>query len=271
MQAPHTLVFRWIFSASLLLLTPLIALGGGSDVPAQPKPKADAKNVKVWTNEELEVLGPLAEPANRPGAAQTEPPAETSAVALPPEKDPRWYAQQLAALNDELSGVTQEEDQLRHFRETGTGLPTGMNVVLPCNGITTDNRIAQLEARRQEILQELDDLADIARVNDMPPGILVEGRGLVSAEIPLTAEQQKEALLERYESLTGQLEEIQVTLAGMREAADANRSTLLQPDPRWGGSPTTNLLENLYQQQSVLESEIESAQDQMRRAGVPLP
>jgi hypothetical protein len=44
--------------------------------------------------------------------------------------------------------------------------------------------------------------------------------------------------------------------------------TLLQPDPRWGGSPTTNLLQDLYRQQSALSDQIDATQDEMRRIGV---
>ena len=257
--------------ASLLFFVPAIALAGGGGLPASPKPQPDTRTVKVWTNEDVQALGPRVTQANEPTPSSPAPATAVnleSAPILPPEKDPRWYAQQLAALNGELSSVSEEEAQLRHFRETSTGLPTGLNVVLPCNGITTDNRIAQLEARRQEILQQLDDLADTARVNDMPPGILIEGRGLVSAETPLTPEQQREALVDRYESLTSQLAETQSTVAAMQAAAAAQHQSLLEPNPRWGGSPTSNLLQNLYQQQSDLVGQLGATEDEMRRAGI---
>lgn len=269
MQAPRKISFSSILPAALLL-SPMIAFAGGNNAPAQPKPKPDAKQVKVWTNEDLKNLGPITEQPYRPPSPYIVPPAGAAPAVLPPEKDPRWYAQQLADLDDELSRVTDEEDQLRHFRETSTGLPTGLNVAAPCYGVTTDNRIAQLEAQRQEILQELDDLADTARVNDMPPGILVEGRGLVSPETPWTPEQQKEALVERYEDLAGQLEET-VVLQSMREDADAHQETLLQPDPRWGGNLTTNLLQNLYQRRDDLGAQIDATQDELKRAGMTAP
>jgi hypothetical protein len=274
MQTPRKIACGSVLSAALLL-SPLIAFAGGNNAPAQPKPKPDTKQVKVWTNEDLKKLSPITEQPYRPAPPNAAPPAEAanleSSAVLPPEKDPRWYAQQLAALDEELARVTEEEDQLRHFRETGTGLSTGLNVAAPCNGVTTDNRIAQLETRRLEILQQLDDLADTARVNDMPPGILVEGRGLVSPETPLTPEQQKEALVERYEDLAGQLEETQITLNSMNEDADALHATLLQPDPRWGGNMTTNLLQALYQRQDELKNQIDATQDELRRAGITAP
>jgi hypothetical protein len=271
MRIPRHLTTASLFPASLLFFVPAITLAGGGNSSPSPKPKPDTRTVKVWTNEDVQALGPRFTRANEPTPPSPAPATAVnveSAPILPHEKDPRWYAQQLAALNSGLSSVSEEEGQLRHFRETSTGLPTGLNVMLPCNGITTDNRIAQLEARRQEILQQLDDLADTARVNDMPPGILVEGRGLVSAEAPLTAEQQREALVDRYENLTGQLAETQSTVAAMQAAAAAQHQTLLEPDPRWGGSLTANLLQNLYQQQSDLAGQLDATQDEMRRAGI---
>jgi hypothetical protein len=271
MRISYQIAFRSISSASLLLLIPAIA-SAGATTPASPKPRPDRITVKVWTNEDLEALRPQVEPANEPAPPNTEPPAEIvtlrSPDVLPPEKDPRWYAQQLATLDSELSRVTSEEDELLHFRETSTGLPTGLNVVSPCKGITTDNRIAQLEGRRDEILQELDTLADTARVNDMPPGILVEGRGLVTPEPPPTPQQQEDALIARYQNLAGQLEETQVTLDAMQEDADAHHEPLLQPDPGWGGNLTTNLLQDLYQQQSSLESQLDATQDELRHTRI---
>jgi len=273
MRIPRQSALARIFSAGLLLSLPGIALAGGGNSPASPKPKSDSKTVKIWTNKDLEALGgPRVEQANEPAPVGTAPAADVvnleSAPAVPAEKDPRWYAQQLTMLNDELASVSDEEGALRHFRETSTGLPAGLNVVLPCNGITTDNRILQLEASRLEILQQLDGLADKARLNGMPPGILVEGRGLVSAETPPTPAQQRKALVERYQSLTGQLAEVQVTIAGMHADATSQNMTLLQPDPRWGGSPTTNLLQDLYRQQGALSDQIDATQDEMRRIGV---
>ncbi len=261
-----------LFSPMLLVLIPTVVCASGAHGAASPKPQGETKTIKVWTNEDLEALGPRVKPADEPGPPNAAPPALVvnleSAPVLPPKKDPRWYAQQLAALDDQLSSVSEQEDQLLHFRQTRTGLPTGLNVVAPCHGITTDNRIADLEARRLEILQELDNLADIARVNDMPPGVLVEGRGLVSAEVPLSPRQQEGRLAERYEHLTGQLAQTQLTLAGMHEDAQAHRETLLQPDSRWGGNMTTNLLQDLYERQSSLEDQIDSTQDQMQRLGM---
>jgi hypothetical protein len=274
MRIPGHVSFRCVCSASLLLVLPAIAFAGGANAPASPHPKPD-RQIKVWTNEDVEALGPRFEPARetvqvtpRGAAAVT---LKAVSAPLPPEQDPRWYAQQLAPLESELESVSNEASELRRFRATATGLPTGLNLVAPCEGVGTDNLIAQLEARRQELLDQMDALADTARANGMPPGILVEGRGLVSTETPLTLQQQEKALVERYQSLSDQLADTRQTIVAMHEDVASQGATLLQPRAGWGGNMTTNLLEGLYAQQSAFESEISAAEDQMRQAGLSVP
>jgi hypothetical protein len=251
-----------------LLLVPQIALARGGNTPASPYPTPD-RQVKVWTNEDVEALGPRFEPARPATTAPAQPaPASRSATPVAPEKDPRWYAQQLAPLEAELENISNQASALQQFRATGTGLPTGLNIVAPCEGYGTDNFIAQLEARRQEILGQIDALADTARLNGMPPGILVEGVGLASVETPLTPQQQDEALVARYQSLLDQLGETRSTISAMHADVASQGATLQQPDARWGGNLTTNLLEDLYNRQSTAENEISAAEDEIRRAGL---
>jgi len=266
--------FRSVGLATLLFVVPAAAFAGGANLPASAHPRPD-RQTKVWTNDDVEALGPRFEPA---GASV--PPTATGAAAvsvvrapalLPAERDPQWYAQQLAPLETELANVSNLASELGQFRATSTGLPTGLNIVAPCEGIGTDNLIAQLEARRQEILDEIDALANTARVNRMPPGILIEGRGLVSAETPLTPEQQANALIERYQSLSEQLADTQLTVVEMHADVAAQGATMLPSNPRWGGNMTTNLLEDLYGQQSRFEREISATEDQMRGAGLRVP
>jgi len=264
-------LLRCVGSATLFLVLPAMLFAGGSTPPAS-RPKPD-RSVKVWTNEDVEALGPRFE-----AVRQTPPPSQQEAAltvkvvsaALRPEQNPQWYAQQLAPLEAELASVSEQASDLRHFRATSTGLPTGLNIVAPCEGITTDNLISQLEARRREILEEIDALAVTAQANGMPPGILVEGRGLVSADTPLTPEQRDKVLVERYQNLSDQLVDTRETIVAMHDDVASQGASLLPPDARWGGNMTTNLLQDLTTQQSSLESEIRATEDQMQSASLGL-
>lgn len=273
MRIFRPLGFRFVLSASFLLMIPAVALAGGgtsSPAPAAPKPVRD---VKVWTNEDVEALGPRFEsPAQTAQPQQAAPAAlvagqAASPAPIPSEQNPQWYAQQLSALESELADVSAREQALRNFRATNKGLPTGLNVVAPCQGVGTDNLIAQLDARRLELLQEIDAVGDTARDNDMPPGILVEGRGRVSAETPLTPEQQRAALVEKYRDLTDELAQAQGTISAMQSDAGSRNIALIQPDSRWGGNLTRNMQQNLYNSQSELQSQISAIQDQAQASG----
>jgi len=267
---------RSAISAAFLLILPAIALaGGGTTVPASPKPRP-VREIKVWTNEDVQALGPRFEPASQPvqtRAAEPAAPSAKSAISaarVEPDQDPRWYAQQLGGLESELTEVSAHEDQLRNFRATSKGMPTGLNVVAPCVGVGTDNLIAQLDARRQEILQQIDAIGDTARTSGMPPGILVEGRGRVSPEVPLTPKEQQAALVDHYRDLSADLDQTQGTVAAMDSDAASRAITLIQPDSRWGGNMTTNMQQNLYNQESELQSQISAIQDEARTSGVTI-
>jgi hypothetical protein len=266
-------------SLGLALVIPAAAFPGGASTPTSPQPRPD-RTVKVWTNDDLATLGPPFETASQtstipitPSTAAHEVPDSnlaqgTPRIRLNPAQDPQWYSQQLAALEAELAAVASKEEQLRDFRATGTGLPTGLNIAAPCEGVGTDNLIAQLDARRQEIEQQIDALDDTARQNDMPPGILAEGRGRVAPSAPLKPEEQRALLLAAHDQLSEQLVETQYVVADMNAEAAAKGAVLLQPQPGNGGNLTTNLLEQFNIQADTIQSQISLVDDDARHLGV---
>ena len=267
------LVVVALVSGSLFCLSPAVASPGanGGAPAAHPKP---ARDIKIWTNEDLSTLGPRLETASEPvqsEAASTEAAAvasETPAVSFAPEKDPKWYATQLDMLEAELGRLTDQEEQLRQFRATSQGLPTGLNISAPCEGMTTDNRIAQLDARRLEIAQEIDALGDTARANGMSPGVLVEGRGRVNVETELAPEERRQALIDRYRDVSAELAATQDTVASVNDYATSQNVSLIQPDARWGGNMTTNMLQSLRDRRASLSADSASLEDDARLEGV---
>ena len=257
---------------SLALTFPAIALAGGANAPASPQPRP-AREVKVWTNDDFAAPGPrfestTASVASASASSVTGAASSASAAPLPSGQDPQWYAGELTDLESELASVSAREQQLRQFRASGSTSGTGLNVVAPCQGVGTDNLIAQLAARRQELEQQVDALGDTARVNGLPPGILVEGRGRAVLETRLTPQEQEENLADRYRSFSDALAETQATIASMQADAASRRMSLVQPDPRWGGNMTTNLLQGLYEKQNALQSELNAIQDEARTSGL---
>src|SRR5208337_1342197 len=153
---------------------------------------------KVYTNDDIEQMWPKeqaatgttqAPAASASSAAQPRRSVAVSRVArvtiLPgsPQRDPLWYATQVEALNAELDSISSRETSLRDFRATGTGpgLTVGLQFDAPCDGITTDNAIVQLELRRREIELQIDTLQDTARQNGMSPAVFQNPAAILQA------------------------------------------------------------------------------------------
>jgi hypothetical protein len=242
------------------------------EAPA-PQPRQD-QSKRVYTNDDFGWFHPSA-----PSAATSQPAQQLSATSeasavsfgaqptqLNPEQDPEWYAKQVASLDNELSIVQGREVALKQFRDTSTGLPTGLVLNAPTEGITTDNLIAQLESRRQQIEQQLDDLADLARVNGLPPGTVNQPSSL--APPSLTRAEEEDALTTGYRDASDQLAENQATLDTMQQQAAAQGITLLPSVPGNGGNLTTNLLDDLNSQADALQSALSDAEDNARTLGI---
>jgi hypothetical protein len=263
---------------------PIATLAGNGPAKPAASPKPDVQK-KVWTNDDVERLNPaFVETAGKRTIVESAGPSTVVvtptgvrpapvvvAVAVPREQqqDPAWYGQQVTELQAELAVVESREEQLQNFRNTATGLPTGLMLNAPTGGITTDNLIANLDAQRQEIRAQLDALGDLARSNGLPPGILVEGRGLVQPAAQPTAAEERTAATSLAEAAAERLAGVQATVASMQDQAASLNATLQPPTPGFGGNPTTDLLERLDAQSAVLQGVIDSADDAARSLGVP--
>jgi hypothetical protein len=142
----------------------------------RPRAGKTEKTTGIWTNEDLERLGPLGliSIVGQPTSADD---ATSAALPSPYVKtpDPEWYAEQAAKLRDELerrraqlSEYRQALEDARSLRKT-TG---GINLDEGDVGITPDSGIQILQQRVNEARTEFDALEDLARHNDIPPGAL---------------------------------------------------------------------------------------------------
>jgi hypothetical protein len=258
---------------SVCAMAPLAALAGGP--PAKPAAKPDEQK-KVWTNEDVARLNPdyvegagnsatviaVVPPTFVVTQEGTKPAPKVVAVPIAPEQDPAWYGRQLANWQTQLAAVEAREEQLRNFRATSTGLPTGLVLDGPVEGITTDNLIANLETEQHDILAQIDALEEMARSNGFAPGALVAPEGPQP-----TVEEQRAALLRTVEGANARLEGIQITRAMMQQQAADLHATLQTPTPGWGGNMTTDLLERLNSEAATLATTIASASDAAHSLG----
>ena len=163
-----------------------LALAFGPSVAlAQEKPpaKPPKKEKKVWTNEDLEALRarvPLSEPgpgaaapvAAAEGASAGEAPAAGTGEAYSRQNDPAWYRQRAASLRAELERIDSEIRRLRDFKSNPSSGSAGLALGKDNLSLTPENQITQLEARRRQVQQELDDLEAEARRKGYSPSLV---------------------------------------------------------------------------------------------------
>lgn len=274
---------RSLFLASVLAVglwaavcTPVTA-AGGSSAAAAPKPKPDVEK-KVWTNDDFPAVAPQSQASNAAelaaAALVTESPAtgpgsENASAVVNPEQDPRFYILQMASLENELASVASQEQQLRTFRETSTGIQPGLQLYAPCEGVSTDNLIAHLDARRSEILQQMDAVSDTARRNDISPGILRDASDLAATlETPLSPEEQQDMLKTQAHDLARELDETRGIAQASESEAQSQGITLAEPGANAGGNMTTNMLEDVDRRAQALQGQISEVEDQARHNGI---
>ena len=135
---------------------------------------------RVWTTEDvnalrsaglISIVGPEEEAAPAPLRG----PIYNSRL-----EDPAWYADQTAQLQAELdanaTALAQARDNLAHARDL-SGVTGSVSLDQPVLGVTPEDVIANLEEQTQELQAQLDDLADLARQNDIYPGVVRAAAG----------------------------------------------------------------------------------------------
>ena len=145
----------------------------GQSAPAQQPPAKKAK--KVWTNDDLDALRGGSRPAGGVAASTgTEPTAEGKTGAkekqLPRDKDPKEYREKLAPLRAQLASL---DAQVKQVRDALTNPYNGTNAVdlRHTSAIMRPEEVLkQLEQKRQEIQQQIDNLEEQARRNGLSGG-----------------------------------------------------------------------------------------------------
>jgi prefoldin subunit 5 len=252
------------------------AATSASSKNAAPVPDREKK---VYTNDDIDRMWPkrklsVVSSSGMPIQVAATPRAKSvTNQPLTPEKDPLWYAQQVAALEAEIGQIATREESLREFRASGStdalpGMRVGLQLNAPCDGVTTDNEIFNLEQRRAEIEQQIAALEDTAQQNDMPPAIIRDAPEiLAAAQNPLTPAEERTLLAERQAQLADELNATQNELAGMSEQATALGANLQPPTPGFGGNMTTDLIERLDNRADEIRGALDQTEDAARQAG----
>jgi hypothetical protein len=175
--------YPFAFAAVLAVAIALPSRAAEKPRPAQQNPNQPKK---VWTNEDLDQLRSrglisIVGQETDGGAALS----ITAQSSVPPSEptfpkyssrleDPDWYARKAADLQAELdmreAALQQQQSALASAADRIT--QPGVSLDQPSAGVTPAAGIAVLEAQVQEVQIEIDDLSDLARQNNISPGVL---------------------------------------------------------------------------------------------------
>jgi hypothetical protein len=176
-------VVRYTASAAVIRLATVAELdkdaGATSnakvDSPNGNEEETNRQNAMVWTNDDLEKLHSFGLISVVGRIDEEKPPSGPAPEPYARTEDPEWYAVQAAKLRDELE---RRQTQLREYRQAiddarslrkTTG---GINLDEGDIAITPEAGIEILERHVSKVQTEINDLEDLARRHDIPPGTL---------------------------------------------------------------------------------------------------
>jgi hypothetical protein len=164
-----------------------LAIAFPSCAAEKPRPAQGNQNQpkKVWTNDDMDQLRPRGLISTfAPGVNPAAPPVATAVASAPAEaafavynsrlEDPEWYAEKAADLQAELDRreAALQEQQLAMAQAVDRITQPGLALDRPTIGVTPQAALAILEAQVSEVQSQLDELSDLARQNNIPPGVL---------------------------------------------------------------------------------------------------
>jgi hypothetical protein len=167
-----------LFALAIALITALPSVAANKPHPAQAN---SSLSKKVWTNDDMDQLhwrGLISIVGQEPVEAAPQTAAAQAEANFPVYEsrldDPSWYADQAALLQAELEkrqAALAEQQAAIANRDAGA-TQGGLAMDKPGAGVTPADAVANLAAGVQEIQSQLDELSDLARQHDIPPGVL---------------------------------------------------------------------------------------------------
>lgn len=160
---------------SIRIVLILFAAGGTLRAATKPHAGPAPEATRTWTNEDVLRLNKLPGSISIVGQSTNEASQVADSPAPERTEDPAWFAARAATLNArfraeqaDLRKFTQALNDARELKSTTGGADLAENDI----GITPEATIEILQDRVRETQGELDALEDLARQNDITPGVL---------------------------------------------------------------------------------------------------
>jgi hypothetical protein len=145
-----------------------------------PAARKDSSVQKTWTNDDIDALRANAPVSffNSPATLQlvAVPPRANAPVAVKPpyvkELDADWYATEIGAVQTEIAASSAVVQRIEDIRKSGVGISNVIPLDREDVGLTPESTIQILQAQSKQLTARVDDLQELARRNDIPPGAI---------------------------------------------------------------------------------------------------
>ncbi len=161
-----------------------LLIASSSQAAEKPRPAQGNQNhpKKVWTNDDMDQLrsrGLISIVGQEPAETAAQAPAAPAEATFPVYQsrldDPQWYADTAADLQAELdkreAALLQQKAAIAQAVSNRITQP-GLALDKDGPGMTPAEGLANQAAQVQEIQDQMDQLSDLARQHDIPPGVL---------------------------------------------------------------------------------------------------
>jgi hypothetical protein len=141
----------------------------------EEKKPADQKPRKVWTNDEIGTLqGTVSVVGTRPAAEHQPASSETaSGTAADPRRERILrYRAQIAELQNKIDAADQRINQMKNFKAEDSSPNGGINPNGRYIMVPLDEQVKQLEARKKQLLANIEELENQAKKDGIEPGEL---------------------------------------------------------------------------------------------------
>lgn len=173
--------YRFHLTAAVIVLAACASQAAEKPRPAQSNQNQEKK---VWTNEDMDqlrsrgLISIVGQETSQPAAPATSAAFVAAEPAGPVYEsrldDPRWYADTAADLQAQLDKHEADLEQQRAAVALAKDRITqpGLSLKQDNAGVTPEAGIENLQAQVAETQAMLDELADLARTHNIPPGAL---------------------------------------------------------------------------------------------------